>query len=221
MGQFPQPFGGRLRPKASASVILPIIGSSLVVLCLLALPWVHAGDKWYVLPQITSKVSSSAGGFGAWYISGWCYPFAFFAILYAFAANLDSPVMRWLHFGLMVPVPMLMIILIVLIGGQHAHNVHGDDLGRSGVNPEAIMVTVLLLAGLAGAFFALAFAKGIAGRIIGGLMMLGYLLIHTVALTDLLSKKADLLPFAFLATIGYLLCALGAFIGPRYVPSMR
>jgi hypothetical protein len=26
---------------------------------------------------------------------------------------------------------------------------------------------------------------------------------------------------AFAATLGYLLCALGAFVGPRYVPSMR
>jgi hypothetical protein len=53
------------------------------------------------------------------------------------------------------------------------------------------------------------------------LMMLGYLLIHTAAVADLISKKADLLPFAFAATVGYLLCAIGAFVGPRYVASMR
>lgn len=213
------PWTGRVRPKASASVTLPIFGALLVILCLLALPWVHAGDKWILLPQITSDIRGGTG-IGAWYVSGWCYPLAFFAILYAFAANLDSPTFRWLHFGFMVPVPLFLIAMIALIGSQHSYSVTGKDLGKNSINGEAIVVTLGLLA-LAAVFFALAFAKRIVVRVIGGLMMIGYLLIHTAAVADLISKKADLLPFAFAATLGYLLCAIGAFLGPRYVPSLR
>jgi hypothetical protein len=210
----------RVRPKASGSVVLPIAGALLVILCLLLLPWGHGGNKWVLLPEITANIPSGARGIGAWYVSGWCYPLAFFAILYAFAANLDSPTFRWLHFGFMVPIPLGLFALIALASSQHAHNINGDDLGRRSINGEAIIVAVGLLA-LAVAFFALAFAKRLVIRVIGGMMMLGYLLIHTVAVADLLSRKAHLLPFAFAATLGYLLCAVGAFIGPRYVPSAR
>jgi hypothetical protein len=216
----PMGWTGRVRPKASGSVTLPIVGALLVILCLLLLPWVHAGDKWFLLPQITSNMRGGATGIGAWYVSGWCYPLAFFAILYAFAANLDSPTFRWLHFGFMVPVPLFLFGMILIIGNQHSYSVTGKDLGRNSINGEAIVVAFGLLA-LAAVFFALAFAKRIVIRVIGGLMMLGYLLIHTAAVIDLLSKKVDLLPFAFAASLGYLLCAVGAFIGPRYIPSLR
>jgi hypothetical protein len=205
------PWTGRVRPKASASVTLPIIGALLVILCLLLLPWVHAGDKWILLPQITSHMPSGATGIGAWYVSGWCYPLAFFAILYAFAANLDSPVFRWLHFVFIVPVVLFIVAAWVFVGTKHTSGSVSD--GKVAFTGAVVVLAVV--------FFALAFAKRIVIRVIGGLMMLGYLLIHTAAVADLISKKADLLPFAFAATVGYLLCAVGAFVGPRYVASMR
>jgi len=211
---------GKVRPKASGTVALTIAGAVLVLLCLLLLPWAHTGGQWFLLPKITAHLPKGGTGIGYWYISGWCYPLAFFAILYAFAANLDSPTFRWLHFGFMVPVPLFLFAMILLIGGQHSYSVTGKDLGRNSINGEAIVVAFGLLA-LAAVFFALAFARRVVIRVIGGLMMLGYLLIHTVAVVDLLGKKVDLLPFAFAATLGYLLCALGAFLGPRYVPSLR
>jgi hypothetical protein len=215
----PVPFQGRLRAKASGSVALPIIGSLLVLLCLLALPWVHIQvvDKWEVLPQITGQVQDGTASFGAWYISGWCYPLAFFAILYAFAANLDSPVFRWLHFGFWVPVVLFTFVGILVVSRSHEHNAAGEDLGKSHLKAGAIEWAVLTLI-IAVLFFGLAFAKGITGRVLGALMMIGYLLVHTIALIDIMSKHLDLLPFAFAATVGYLLCAIGAIIGPRYVP---
>jgi hypothetical protein len=203
------PWTGRVRPKASASVMLPIFGALLVILCLLVLPWVHAGDKWILLPQITSDIRGGTG-IGAWYVSGWCYPLAFFAILYAFAANLDSPAFRWLHFVFIVPVALFVVAATVNVAVKHGSS------GTSSISDGKVAFTVAVVV-LAAVFLALAFAKRIAVRVIGGLMMLGYLLIHTAAVADLISKKADLLPFAFAAAVGYLLCAVGAFIGPRYV----
>jgi hypothetical protein len=215
---WPPPRPPRLRPKASATVALPIVGSALIAACLVILPWVHveATDDWLVLPQIIDRLDGKGEGFGLSYISFVSYPMAFFGILYAFAANLDSVVMRWVHFAFVAMIGFSVVSLALVASLSHSTNAYGEDLGSSGVNARAVFAIVVAV--LVTAFFlGLALVRGLAIRVIGGLMLIGYMMVHTVALFDLLDKKVELLPFAFVATIGYLLCAIGAFVGPRYV----
>jgi hypothetical protein len=199
-------------------VALPAVGSLLVVLCLLVLPWVHAADKWIILPKITRQMPSSASGFGASYVSGWCYAIVLFAVLYAFAATLDSVGFRWAHFACVALVALFILLAIVLAiavptrtgGGQTLP--HADDFGTR------IAIGIFGVVALLGVGIGLALVRGIAVRVVGGIVLLGYALVHLLAVTDLVSHKAELLPFAYVAFVGYLLCAVGAFLGPAYRP---
>jgi hypothetical protein len=215
-GAAPYPYGGRLRPKASGSVALTIVGVVLIAACLLVLPWAEFNSEYFLLPELTDNANDANGSsFGSSYVAGWCYPMAFFASLYAFGASLDSKAWRWVHFGFGA------VIVLLLLAGMGTYLLGSTGTRNQNSAAVTIIVFVVITVIYVAAHLGLALLRGVGVRVVGGLLMLLYGTLHTAALIDLIDDGADLLPFAFVATIGYLLCAVGAFIGPKYVPAPR
>ncbi|GIG60498.1 hypothetical protein Lfu02_48700 [Longispora fulva] len=202
----------RRRARASGSVLLPIIGVSLVALGLLALPW---SENTWIYDIMREIGDTRHPGFGLVYAVVFAIPSLFFGSMLAFAANLDSAVLRWLNFGIGALIVCTAGGLSMFVSGvgeamiESSGSEYKTGGAVTGIIAGVTIVWFLLLLGFA-------FIRGLALRIIGGLMLLGYALVAALAITDLYAGSTDPYPWAFLPALGWLLCAIGAFSGPKY-----
>lgn len=182
----------RPRPKVRGSILLPIFGVALVLLCFLVVPWVHTAGHYVTLPDVWDQGTPLP-----WYLSDGWLGILVGATLISFAGTMDSKVFRVLLAILGILGGLTMIGTMLLLA-------HSTAL-------------VPILAGLveSGLWLGYAFLRGLACRIISGLLLLGVTATHTGEVYHLLHGHAFV--GAYLASFGYLLCAIGCFVGPRYV----
>ncbi|WP_018353466.1 hypothetical protein [Longispora albida] len=191
---------------------LPIAGVALVVLGLLILPWQK--DTW--LYEIATGVADTGPhSFGESYVLFLAYPSLIFGGLLAFAANLDSGVFRWLHFAFGALATCGAGTLGVLGAGIVAAMSGEGQAAENGGAAMGVLVGVCFVVFLS--MLGFAFLKGLALRIVGGLMLLGYGLTSALGVVSLYEgAAAGPYPSAFLPALGWLFCAVGAFTGPKY-----
>src|SRR5439155_25068876 len=140
----------RIRPRGSASVVLPLVGALLIVCCLLVLPWVST-STYLPLPKISGQIHSSHT-FAQTYAQFVAYIMGFFGILYAFAANLDSPGWRWTHFAFAA------VGVTCLGGGGLLAALGVGSVGAKGSGGVVAVALLTMVVGL-GVFFGLAMLR--------------------------------------------------------------
>ncbi|MGY0236503.1 hypothetical protein [Longispora urticae] len=194
-------------------MLLPILGVSLAALGVLALPWSEGVWIYDIIGEVGKETRP---GVGVSYAVAFAIPSLFFGAMLAFAANLDSAVLRWLNFGIGAVIVCGFGGLAMFVSGvgeavvASSGSEYSTNGAVTGIIAGVTIVWFLLLLGFA-------FIRGLALRIIGGLMLLGYALFAALAITDLYADgSADPYPWAFLPALGWLLCAIGAFSGPKY-----
>lgn len=200
----PVPGAGRVRPKPKArgSIVLPILGILLVLACIFVLPWAHAGGRYVTLPDVWRQTSDLP-----WYLAGGWASLLVPGALIAFAGTLDSKVFR-IIIACLGGLGGLLIIAALVIGGLTSAHVDGHRPSL-GLFPILIGVVDLVL------WVGYAFLRGVACRIISGLLLLGAAITHTAEVYHVLKDHA--FAGAYVASLGYLLCAIGCFVGPRYI----
>jgi hypothetical protein len=198
----PMPGRSRLRPKPKVrgSIALPLIGILLVLACIFVLPWAHTGGQYVTLPDVWSKASDLP-----WYLAGGWASLLVPGTLIAFAGTMDSKVFR---------------ILIAVLGGLGglsviAINVIGATVARAQLHGSFGLSVLAIGVVFGGLWVGYGFLRGVACRIISGLLLLGAAITHTAEVYHVLKDHA--FAGAYVASLGYLLCAIGCFVGPRYI----
>lgn len=203
----PAPMPGRRqlrpKPKVRGSIALPIIGIILVLLCIFAVPWAHTGGEYVTLPDAWGKTSDLP-----WYLAGGWAGLLVPGTLIAFAGTMDSKVFRIL-IACLGGLGGLLIIASLLLAGLTSEYAVGGHRPSLGLFPILIGVVDLAL------WVGYAFLRGVACRIISGLLLLGAAITHTAEVYHVLKDHAFV--GAYVASLGYLLCAIGCFVGPRYI----
>lgn len=198
----------RPRPQARGSLALPLIGLVVVLACFLVVPWAHAGDNYVTVPDIWDKSGNLPG-----YLAGVWFVVFLLAAPISLAGTLDSLAFRVIAAVLFGCGALLLLVIgvIFLVGAVF---MSGPDEGRG--KAYAIIVSYLLI-GLVGVGLAVCYGllHGLALRIVSGLLLLAAAVGHFAAVDDMTNGHAD--AGAYLACLGYLLCAAGAFIGPAYL----
>lgn len=192
----------RRRPEARGSVALPLVGLALVAVGGFAMPFFGA-DQW----QSSNEVVRDAG---VWGVVGGEFLVLVPAALLAFAGTLDSVVFRVFYTVAGVLCVLAAAVVELAAGGLASHQ--GYDLPTASIGVSIIVALVLL-----GWFVGFAFLRGLALRIVSGLLLLGTMA-GQAALASLGRYFPDEIVVGFeIAAVGYLLCAVGCFVGPRYV----
>lgn len=192
----------RRRPQARASVALPLVGLALVAVGGFAMPFFGA-DQW----QSTNDAVRDAG---VWGVVGGEFLVLVPAALLAFAGTLDSVVFRIFYTIIGVLCVLGGAIVELAAGGVASHQ--GYDLPSASIGVSIIVALVLLAW-----FVGFAFLRGLALRVVAGLLLLGTVAVH-VAAARFAQYFPDEIVIGFeIAAVGYLLCAVGCFVGPRYV----
>ena len=199
------------------SVISPVAGALICVLSLTILPWQSAPTLLF--PQVWQVAfgQSSAHTAADYYVFVVAYPMALFGILLGFAATLESAALRWTTFALSA---LLLCGGGLLMGSSvllsTATNQNPGTAGTDTPVQTAVLVGSVLLA-LSVATCVIALVRGMVGRILCGALLIAYAALHLTMVVSLYaSSAATPLPFAFTASLGYLLLAAGAFLGPTY-----
>ncbi|WP_203654686.1 hypothetical protein [Actinocatenispora rupis] len=193
----------RRRPEARGSVALPIVGLLLVVVGGLAMPFFGTGKF--------AESSAAVRDLGVWVVVLNELVVLVPSALLAFAGTLDSVVFRIFYTILGVLGVLVGAVVELAAGGLASYQGYGLPKASIGVS---IIVGVVLL----GWFVGFAFLRGLALRLVSGLLLLVPVAAHVVVVRLALSSVPDTMIAGFdLAALGYLLCAIGCFVGPRYV----
>ena len=217
-GPIPPPYGvpvaARPRPKARGSIVLPLLGLALVVLCVFVLPWAHVGSTYVTLPKLWTDTSDPMATLPPYVTVGWLGLFGP-AVFISFAGTLDSIVWRVLT-AVAGGLIGAFVIVVGLVAGAVLASMAGTDnhTARSGAG---LSIGVSVAIGLAIVCFWVGYAllRRVALRVVSGLLLLGFAAVHVAMVSHDFTGHAG--PGAYVAAFGYFLCALGAFIGPRYV----
>jgi len=214
------------RPKVSASIALPLFGLFVAGLVCPTLPWADAGTEtvnlWELMGNLWDAGGDAMKTFSANYF-GWLWlVLVVWAFFLSMAGTLDNAGWR-IVYGVLYTLIGLVIFgftaLSLLFVGAAASSL-SSEYNTEGTGTAVGVVAVILLVafvvfvGVAVLLFKL---KGIGYRILAGLGLLSFALVHLSALLAL-PEGAELEPWAYLSIFGYFLCAVGCFIGPRYVP---
>ncbi|GIL27287.1 hypothetical protein [Actinocatenispora comari] len=198
----------RRRPRARGSLGVTLVGFVLIVVGGAGLPWFGA-DQLDLHDTSFGGVtsSSSAVGVGA-FVLVQCLMLVP-ALLVALAGTLDSTVCRVLYAVLGVLWLIVLAIIEIAAGGVASAN--GYKLPTAGIGVSVIVGVVLLCW-----FVGYGFLRGLALRIVSGLLLLFAAGAFTLSAVGLAQYSGVVAAGIGLAGFGYLLCAIGSFAGPRY-----
>ncbi|GAA3393700.1 hypothetical protein [Cryptosporangium minutisporangium] len=219
------------RSKASFSIIFPLVGLFIAGLVCPTLPWVDSGAEsftlWELMDNLWDAGSATDDTWGVQYAK-WAWPFVFvWAAMVAFAGTLDNAGFR-ITYGIIYTLcsvglagMMLLGVLALLAAGSAVES----SSGTTSSSPSGGKVAVLLIGGLIClvvlfvSVFLVFKLRGLAYRILAGLGLFSFALLHLVTVATLFGDAPiDAEPGAYLASFGYVLCAVGCFIGPKYIP---
>jgi MFS family permease len=226
----PPPPGLRIvrRARVSFSIALPLVGFLLVAAVGPTLTWVSFGGRTKSLWDLMRDLYDAKRGpdtFATNYVAWLWIALALFSVLLAIAGTLDSKAWRWTLASLtalfllaVIGLSVLALFAVGLVAGAVEKTATGEDhrglTGAAlGIGIVVVLVLVVISIAIVFAMFAL---RGIPYRIIAGLLLIGSAIVHAAAVDKLFAGTVDAEPGAYVACVGYALCALGCFIGPRY-----
>ncbi|GIG63389.1 hypothetical protein Lfu02_77610 [Longispora fulva] len=162
------------------------------------MPWSEYG------PLLASSKHEDPAGYASVAVLIFAGPSLLFGALIAFAVNLDSRALQWLHFSLWALGPAwLEATLIIPRFGPNPPS-------WEGATPLAIGAAVMALAWLG-----FAFLRGLTLRIIGALVLICYALAAASGAFLLDQGHPDLWPTAYLPTLGWMICAISTITTRR------
>ena len=222
----PPPPGMRIVRKArvSGSIALPLIGLLIVGLVCPSLPWVAAGSEtfnlWDLMGNLWEAGSDAMKTYSANYF-GWLWiVLVVWALFLSMAGTLDNPTWRIIYGVVycLIGVAIGGFMLLALLGFGLLAGAAGSEGNNSGTGAALGVLGVFMFIGLivfiVGAVL-LFKLHGAAYRTLAGLGLMSFALLHLTALHKL-PEGAELEPGAYFSIVGYGLCALGCFIGPKY-----
>jgi hypothetical protein len=223
----PPPPGMRIVRKArvSASLALPLVGLLIVGLVCPSLPWVDAGPEtfnlWNLMGNLWDVGADAMKTYSTHYF-GWLWlVLAVWALFLSMAGTLDNPAWRILYGVVYCLIGLAIggIMLLALLGVGLVAGASGSESNTGGIGAALGVLGVFTFIGLIGFVIGAVLLfklHGVGYRILAGLGLMSFALVHLTALLSL-PDGAELEPWAYLSVFGYLLCAVGCFIGPRYV----
>ena len=190
---------GAVRPAVGPRVVIPILAALVIAAGLSVVPWHRDGSGWFTVA--TYFATHGAVDFGDLYATYLAAPIALMAVLAGFAGALDSRPLRWLQF---------------LLGGA-ALAIGASFAWRDVPGLLVPLAAVVVLVALGSAV--IAFLKRVALRVGAACLLVGCALLHAGVLVTWVAPW--LVAYAYLPVVGYVIGAVGAAIGPRYVPADR
>jgi hypothetical protein len=223
----PPPQGLKIveRARASGAIALPLVGMLFVWLICPTLPWVEVNDDstslWGLMDNFYDA-NGDAKTFGVAYMAGVWILLAFFGSLLAIAGTLDSKGWRWTLASLMALLLLCTVgtfatVAIVIGLAATAGEASGGESHVIGSHVAiAIVGGVIALVVSFAIVFGLFALRGVTYRILAGLALIVAAVVHAAAVASLFPDSVDPEFGAWVSCLGYVLCAIGCFIGPRY-----
>ncbi|GAA0271375.1 hypothetical protein [Cryptosporangium japonicum] len=222
----PPPAGVRTvrTSRTSASIALPLVGLLIVGIVCPSLPWVDAGPETFNLWNIMGNLWDVGGdAMKTWSNQYFGYVWlviAVWAFFLSMAGTTDNAGWRITYGVIYVLIGLaffgstvLSLLLVGAAAGAMGSEFNTEGTGLAvGVFGVILLVAFVVYVGVAILLFKL---KGAGYRVLAGLGLLSFAAVHFSALASL-PEGTELEPGAYLSILGYLLCAVGCFIGPRY-----
>ncbi|EXG80395.1 hypothetical protein [Cryptosporangium arvum] len=222
----PPPAGLRTvkRSRTSAAIALPLVGLLIVGIVCPSLPWVDTGPETFNLWDLMGNLWDVGGdAMKTWSSQYFGYVWlviAVWAFFLSMAGTTDNAGWRITYGVIYVLIGLAFfgstVLSLVLVGA--AAGAMGSEFNTEGTGLAVGVVGVILLVAFVvyvGVAILLFKLKGAGYRILAGLGLLSFAAVHFSALASL-PEGAELEPGAYLSIFGYLLCAVGCFIGPKY-----
>lgn len=218
----PDTGGGLGLRMPSPGLLLTLIGLAVQLISATLLPIARtsgATSGSLSLPSLWSDVlDQGARGFGEWYVLVFSYPLFALGALMALAAVLESVAMKVVWGGLTV---LALIALVLKYGLGPFTGLFDSATGGKEFSPLELVLAGVGLVLLVGMVFVLRMAVSMFRRV-AGLILLALSGVHITAVLDLV-KTTDLTELSFGAygpALGYVLIAVGVFVGPRRIPGL-
>ncbi|MFG1921547.1 hypothetical protein [Cryptosporangium sp. NPDC048952] len=226
MAYAPPPAGLRVvrKSRVSGAIALPLIGLLIVGIVCPSLPWVDAGPETFNLWELMGNIWDVGGdAMKTW--SGQYFGYlwlvvAIWAFFLSMAGTTDNAGWR-ITYGVIYCLigvaffgsTLLSLVLVGAAAGAMGSEFNTEGTGLAvGVFAAILLFAFVVFVGVAVLLFKM---KGAGYRVLAGLGLLSFAAVHFSALASL-PEGAELEPGAYLSILGYLLCAVGCFIGPRY-----
>ncbi|SHN26206.1 hypothetical protein [Cryptosporangium aurantiacum] len=230
----PPPPGLRIvrRSKASFSIIFPLLGLFIAGLVCPTLPWIDSGTEsfslWELMDNLWEAGSAAGDDWGVQYVK-WAWPFVLvWAAFVAFAGTLDNAGFR-ITYGVIYTLcsvgllGMMLLGVLALMAASSTVSTSSGSTSSSGTDGGKLAIVIIgaliIFAVLILSVFLVFKLRGLAYRILAGLGLFAFALLHLATVATLFDDSpVDAEPGAYLASFGYVLCAVGCFIGPKYIP---
>lgn len=205
------------RPGIPApGLLLTLVGFAVQIVSATVLPAVQFGGSGSasMLTLWRDLIERGPSGFGDWYVLLFSYPTMLLGVVLGLASVIESVALKLVWGGL----------ALIGLGAVVFRYGLGPLVGVAGaedVGTAEIVIAIVALVLLVALVFMLKMAVSMFRRI-AGLVLLTLAGVHVWALSDLVegASRDDLSFGAFGPAVGYLLIAVGAFIGPRRLPGV-
>jgi hypothetical protein len=207
--------GGRGFRLPGFGLILSLLGIVVQILCLVVLPWLSSpgpGGKSLTLPQLWDLANdANAQGFGGWYLLLFTYPMALLGIVLGLVSVLEWVAGKLVFAGLAI---LGAGWLLLRYGVAPTAGLFGEKAGGFHLDRQEITVVGIALGALVLVIIMLKTSLAMFRRI-AGLILLGFAVVHIVALRDTFGDGTGLSFVAYGPALGYALSGVAALIGPR------